>query len=80
MTINSEWIQTGNQWIIQVLGQESRGGGGGYLDLGVLYLRSGMFFSRPSPKAGRELQTELNTRIMNGGRRTLSEPEPVTGP
>ena len=29
------------------------------------------FFSRPSPKAGRELQTELD-RITNGGR-TLSE-------
>ena len=23
------------------------------------------FFSRPSPKAGRELQTELDRRIMN---------------
>ena len=30
------------------------------------------FFSRPLPKAGRELQTELNT-IMEGGIRTLSE-------
>ena len=25
------------------------------------------FFSRPSPKAGRELQTTLDTRIMEGG-------------
>ena len=30
-----------------------------------------MFFSRPLPKAGRELQTELNTIMNNGG--TLSE-------
>ena len=40
-----------------------------------------VFFSRPSPKAGRELQTELNTRrrrMMEGG--PLAEPEPVTGP
>ena len=27
--------------------------------------RSLIFFSRPLPKAGRELQTELNTRIMD---------------
>ena len=31
-----------------------------------------LFFSRASPKAGRELQTELDTRIMNDGG-TLSE-------
>ena len=40
-----------------------------------------IFFSRPSPKAGRELQTELKTRrrrMMEGG--PLAEPEPVTGP
>ena len=33
-----------------------------------LHSRTGdprVFFSRPLPKAGRELQTELNTRIMN---------------
>ena len=30
-----------------------------------------MFFSRPSPKAGRELQTEHDT--FDEGRRTLSE-------
>ena len=39
------------------------------------------FFSRPSPKAGRELHID---RMMEGWwgrrRRTLSEPEPVTGP
>ena len=28
-----------------------------------------LFFSRPSPKAGRELQTTLDTRIMEGGMR-----------
>ena len=31
------------------------------------------FFSRPLPKAGRELQTELNTMMNEGGMRTLSE-------
>ena len=38
------------------------------------------FFSRPTPKAGHELQTELNTRrrIMNDG--PSAEPETVTGP
>ena len=35
-----------------------------------------IFFSRPSPKAGRELQTALDRMIEW----TLSEPEPVTGP
>ena len=34
----------------------------------------GGFFSRPSPKAGRELQTELNRRIINEWRMTLSKP------
>ena len=43
----------------------------------VLQLNN-QFFSRPLPKAGRELQTELNRkRIMNNGGKTLSEPEPV---
>ena len=39
-----------------------------------------LFFSRPSPKAGRELQID---RMMEGGReedRTLSEKSLVTGP
>ena len=31
------------------------------------------FFSRPLPKAGRELQTELNTIMKNDGGRTLSK-------
>ena len=41
------------------------------------------FFSRPSPKAGRELQTVSDTRRMMKNDeewwRTLSKPEPVTG-
>ena len=47
----------------------------------VVLKRNYCFFSRPSPKAGRELQTALDRIIKkknNGG--TLSEPEPVTGP
>ena len=36
------------------------------------------FFSRPSPKAGRELQTELY-RIMDDGGREGPLAEPVTG-
>ena len=32
-----------------------------------------MFFSRPSPKAGRELQTELDRRRMMDEGETLSE-------
>ena len=40
------------------------------------------FFSRPSPKAGRELQTELDRRRMmeGGGPLAKDQPEPVTGP
>ena len=38
------------------------------------------FFSRPSPKAGRELQTVFDTRMMKDGGGPLAEPEPVTGP
>ena len=38
-------------------------------------------FSRPSPKAGRELQTVSNTkRMMNDGPLAKNQPEPVTGP
>ena len=37
-----------------------------------------IFFSRPSPKAGRELQTELY-RIMDDGGREGPLAEPVTG-
>ena len=40
------------------------------------------FFSRPLPKAGRELQTELDRRIMNKGGWPLAKNQPatVTGP
>ena len=41
------------------------------------------FFLRPSPKAGRELQTVSNTgrrRMMQGGPLAKNQPEPVTGP
>ena len=35
-----------------------------------------LFFSRPLPKAGRELQTELNTRMMkNDGPLAKNQPE-----
>ena len=39
-----------------------------------------IFFSRPSPKARRELQTVLNTRDEGGGPLAKNQPEPVTGP
>ena len=45
-----------------------------------------LFFSRPSPKADRELQTVSNTRrrMMEGGREggplAKNQPESVTGP
>ena len=41
---------------------------------------SGPFFSQPSPKAGRELQTVLNTMMRDEGPLAKNKPEPVTGP
>ena len=40
------------------------------------------YFSQPSPKKGRELQTALDTRMMDegGGPLAKNQPEPVTGP
>ena len=40
------------------------------------------FFSRPSPKASRELQTvsDRRRRITNGSPLAKNQPEPVTGP
>ena len=42
------------------------------------------FFSRSSPKAGRELQTELDRIMDDGGRDNgpvaKNQPEPDTGP
>ena len=39
-----------------------------------------LFFSRPSPKAGRELQTELDRMMEGGSPLAKNQPEPVTGP
>ena len=39
------------------------------------------FFSRPSPKVGRELQTKLDRmREDDDGPLAKNQPEPVTGP
>ena len=38
------------------------------------------FFSRPSPKAGRELQAELEEYINQLMDPSQNQPEPVTGP
>ena len=46
----------------------------------ILWQWHNLFFSRPLPKAGRELQTELDRRMMEGWPLAKNQPEPVTGP
>ena len=83
----SPWMLVMEEKIYQtVLGSWSKSAARsltGFRFRGVFVPDQIVFFSRPSPKAGRELQTELD-RIMDdgwgGGPLAKNQPEPVTGP